>query len=142
MNRMTFASTLARCAGVVLALLPLPGVAYAGGCEQHAKDTGHYIPVEELGDWEPIDDRTLLIWIPDTPRAHLVHLSRPLPTLRDAEGLTVVEHGEDRIILPCGRDAVEIDDDPTTSTSIADIEPLSEAGAVELLHRIRSEIAM
>jgi Family of unknown function (DUF6491) len=120
---------------LLLGVLFIPPISHAAVCEQHAKSVGDYIPVRELGDWDVIDARTVLIWVPGTARAHLVRLSRPLPMLNEAEELIVVGGGRDKVILPCGRDAVEIDDDPSTLTVITEIEPLSEKGAAELLRK-------
>jgi len=135
-----YLSMIGHAAVMMLVSLGSPGVAAATACEQRAKEAGHYIPVEELGDWDLIDDQTLLIWVPDTARAHLVHLSKPLPLLRGADVVSVVGGGKDRVILPCGRDGVEVDDDPRTRTAITAIEPLSEERTAELLRRTWSAI--
>jgi len=111
-------------------------------CELHAKSVGSYIPVQELGQWDVIDERTLLIWVPGTARAHLVRLSKAVPMLRQIEELSVVGGGPEHIILPCGRDAVELEDASRTRAAITEIEPISAAQAAELLRKLSSQVGI
>ena len=141
MNAIASISSFGQVTVLVLVAFLAPAEGKTAVCEQYAKSVGDFIPVEELGEWDVIDDQTLLIWVPGSARAHLVRLSKPLPMLQETEELSVVGGGREHIILPCGRDVIEIDDDPQARAAITEIEPLSEARAAELLARTTSAIA-
>lgn len=80
---------------VALACAVVNARARADDCVQRAIHAGHYLSVEELGEWEPLSDRPLLIWIPSTAPAHLLHLSKALPGLQHAEVIDVVDGDKD-----------------------------------------------
>jgi hypothetical protein len=109
--------------------------ARADDCVQRAINAGHYLRVEDLGEWQPLGDRTLLIWIPGTARAHLLHLSKALPGLQHAEVIDVVDSDKDRIICACGRHAILLDNGTGDSARINFVENLTERSAAELLRR-------
>jgi hypothetical protein len=91
------------------------------------------VRVEELAEWEPLDERSLLLSAPETPRAHLITLATPIEDLRSAGDIEVIDGDLDGFICPNGVDAIIVEDCSCASTSIASIEYLSEKQTAELL---------
>lgn len=104
----------------------------AEACARYAETHRQSIPVRELGEWQPLGDNAILIWTPNSGRAHLVQLSTPMQGLQDATELTLVGGPNLQAIVACGHDAVLIDGDPATRTRIASIQTLSAQRAAQL----------
>lgn len=106
----------------------------ASACEIRAFRSQQLLVGASLQNWEPIDDRTVLIWTGQDTRAHLVRLDRPLHGLASAPIIDLVDGDHDRAISPCGHDGIEIDSrqgDGPVARIIA-IEYLSYRRTVEL----------
>ena len=101
-------------------------------CERRAAYSHTCIPVEQLADWEPLDESTLLLWTHGATRAHLLRLGRPLEELLLADDVDLADADSDRLICPCGRDGV-VDFISGRSARIIAIEYLSEQRTAELL---------
>lgn len=104
--------------------------AAAQGCEATAARPQDSIRAEELANWEPIDERALLIWTSHDSRAHLVELDRPLPGLLDAPTVFLVTPGHDRTVSACGDDEVLVPGGAVAR--IISIRYLSEKRTAEL----------
>ena len=118
--------------GFSIVLLVWGSVGFASpksGCEEHARQSESSIRTEDLGQWEPLDDRTLLVWAPHSTRAHLIRLGSALAGLMETEAVAVIDGDHDEVISPCGHDAIMVDDDAAEITSI---EYLSEKRTAEL----------
>jgi hypothetical protein len=116
---------------LLLALCHVPGaLARTHACEMRAARTHLSIRVRDLQSWEPVDERTLLVWASDATRAHLLHLSRPVEALISTPILTLVDGDRDGHICACGHDGVQVGNG--VRARIRSIEYLSEKRTVEL----------
>jgi hypothetical protein len=101
-------------------------------CEQEAVRLHNCIPVEQLAEWDSLDDSTLLLWAPGTSRAYLLRLGRPLGDLTLVDDIDIADGDQDRMICPCGRDGV-VEGRSGQSARILAIEYLTEQRTAELL---------
>lgn len=85
-----------------------------------------------MANWEPVDDRTLLIWDTYSIRAHLIRLRTRVPELADARILTLVDGDRDGLITACGHDAILLTDGPRRIAAIRSIRYLSAKRTAEL----------
>jgi len=94
---------------VLLALLIAPSAcASTSACKARAVQLHESIHVKTLESWEPLDERTLLIWTTHDARAHLVRLEHPIPGLASALTIFLVAGEHERVVCACGRDAVMV----------------------------------
>jgi hypothetical protein len=95
---------------LLLALLIVAPVVRASSseCEARAVHLHQSIRVETLDSWEPLDERTLLIWTSDDTRAHLVRLEHAIPGLAGAPTIFLVAGEHEHAVCACGRDAVMV----------------------------------
>ena len=94
---------------VLLALLIAPSAcASTSACKARAVQLHESIHVKTLESWEPLDERTLLIWTTHDTRAHLVRLEHPIPGLASALTIFLVAGEHERVVCACGRDAVMV----------------------------------
>ena len=94
---------------VLLALLIAPAAcASTSACKARAVHLHESIHVKTLESWEPLDERTLLIWTTHDTRAHLVRLQHPIPGLASALTIFLVAGEHERTVCACGRDAVMV----------------------------------
>lgn len=99
-----------------LAVLTLVGLfatahdatAIAPDCEARAMRAHRVLLADSMDNWEPLDDRTVLIWTKHSSRAHLVRVDRALAGLTHAAMLYLVDPDHDGLITPCGRDGIVI----------------------------------
>lgn len=129
-----------RSGGLLVALVALlassRGIAAAAtsACEIRAVRSQEALVGASLENWEPVNDRTVLIWTGRERRAHLVRLDRPLSGLTSAPIIDLVDGDRDRSISPCGHDGIRIGDGQGDGTvaRIVSIEYLSYRRTVEL----------
>lgn len=128
-----------RSGGLLVALVALlawsrVAAAATSACEIRAVRSQEALVGASLESWEPVDDRTVLIWTGRERRAHLVRLDRPLPGLTAAPIIDLVDGDRDRNISPCGHDGIRIGDGQGDGTvaRIASIEYLSYSRTTEL----------
>lgn len=130
---MRFASLLV---ALVVLLASSHGVAAAAtsDCETRAIRSQQVLVGASLENWEPVNDRTVLIWTGHETRAHLVRLDRPLYGLTAAPIIDLVDGDQDRSISPCGHDGISIGDGQgdRTVARIVSIEFLSYRRTIEL----------
>lgn len=134
-------SIFMRSAGLLVALAALlassRGIAAGSvisACENRAARSGEVLVGASLENWEPVNDRTVLIWTGHEMRAHLVRLDRPLPGLTAAPIIDLVDGDRDRSISPCGHDGIRIGvgQGDGTVARIISIQYLSYSRTVEL----------
>jgi hypothetical protein len=124
------------CAVLIpLLFQPLAQAAHRSHCQTHARLAHLSLPVAQLESWEPVDERTLLVWAPSATRAHLLHLDRRVPALTRAPTLTLVDGDRDGAITACGRDGIMVSRGRGGQALIRSIEYLSEKRTVELDRR-------
>ena len=99
-------------------------------CEVRALRAQESIPAEQLADWEPVDDHSLLVWTLHDSRAHLVELSHPVRGLVEALTVYIVTRGHDPNVCACGHDEVVVPGGETAR--IISIRYLSEKRTAEL----------
>lgn len=123
-------STLLAC----LMLLTASSLALARDhrCEARAIRAHRSIQARQMDSWEPVDDRTVLIWNVYSDRAHLVRLRTPIPELQSARILTLIDGDHDGFITACGRDGVLVLDGAVRVARISSIEYLSAKRTAEL----------
>jgi len=90
------------------------------------------IRVQSLSEWEPLDDRSLLLSPPGSPRSHLITLATPINGLRHAGEIDVIDGDLDGFICPNGVDGILVEECLCASANIASIEYLSEKRTAEL----------
>ncbi|MGH8297577.1 MAG: DUF6491 family protein [Steroidobacteraceae bacterium] len=115
-----------------LLLVSTRALAAASQCEAHAARDHDILLGWRLANWEPLDDRTVLIWTKHSSRASLVKLARPLDGLRSADIISLIDRDGDGTISACGRDAVTIGYDESRAVRIVSIRLLSEKRTVAL----------
>lgn len=91
--------------GLVLAC---PSLGATPGCAARARHAEVSIPAQRLANWEPVDDRTLLIWTVHDSRAHLLELDHPVPGLRAAPTIFLITRNHDPNVHACADDQVMI----------------------------------
>lgn len=101
-------------------------------CEARAARGHETLLAWGLANWEPLDDRTVLIWTKHSSRASLVKLARPLDGLTSADIISLVDRDGDGTISACGRDALTIGYDESDAVRIVSIRLLSERRTVAL----------
>jgi len=101
-------------------------------CEAHAARDHQTLLAWRLANWQPLDDRTMLIWTKHSSRASLVKLARPIDGLTSADIISLIDRDEDGTISACGRDAVTIGSEVTEAVRIVSIRLLSERRTVAL----------
>jgi hypothetical protein len=111
---------------VALILVSTRALGAASQCESHAARDHETLLAWRLANWEPLDDRTVLIWTKHSSRASLVKLARPLDGLSSADIISLVDRDGDGAISACGRDAVTIGYDESDAVRIVSIRLLSE----------------
>ena len=118
----------------LLALLAAAPGASAAGCAARAARAHQVLLASRMDNWEPLDDRTVLIWTRDSVRAHLVRLDRPLAGLTDAAVIYLVDADRNGRINACGRDGIVIGDggELTQAARIVAIELLSASLTAKL----------
>lgn len=129
-----------RPAGLLIVLVALlassPGIAATAtsACENRAARSREALVGASLENWEPVNDRTVLIWTGHETRAHLVRLDRSLPGLTAAPMIDLVDGDRDRSISACGHDGIRIGagQGDGTVARIISIEYLSYSRTVEL----------
>lgn len=103
-------------------------------CEARAARAHQVLLADSMENWEPLDDRSVLIWTEHSPRAHLVRLDRAVAGLAAAAVIYLVDADSDGYISPCGRDGVVIGERPGDRqvARIASIELLSARRTADL----------
>ncbi|MGH8199264.1 MAG: DUF6491 family protein [Steroidobacteraceae bacterium] len=120
---------------IILAALVLAStraLAATSQCEAHSARDHQTLLAWRLANWEPLDDRTVLIWTKHSSRASLVKLARPLDGLTSAEIISLIDRDGDGTISPCGHDAVTIGYAESDAVRIVSIRLLSERRTVAL----------
>ncbi|HEX5460958.1 MAG TPA: DUF6491 family protein [Steroidobacteraceae bacterium] len=115
-----------------LLLMSTRALAATPQCEIHAAKDHETLLAWRLANWEPLDDRTVLIWTEHSSRASLVKLGRPLDGLTSADIISLVDRDGDGKISACGRDAMTIGYDESDAVQIVSIRLLSERRTVAL----------
>jgi len=115
-----------------LILTSTRALAETSQCESHAARDHKTLLAWRLENWEPLDNRTVLIWTTHSSRASLVKLARPLDNLTSADIISLVDRDGDGTISACGRDAVTIGYDESGAVQIVSIRLLSERRTVAL----------
>lgn len=115
-----------RLALLAALLAAIPRVlAATPSCEAHAIRSHEVLRAESLANWEPLNDQTVLIWTRHSAQASLVRLAAPLDGLTSAPIIVLVAGNGDRMISPCGRDALMLGDDRSQAVRIVAIRLLS-----------------
>jgi hypothetical protein len=109
---------------------PPQALAHTHRCEARAERSHLSLRVADLESWEPLDERTVLVWAPDATRAHLLRLSQPLAALEGSPMLTFIDGDHDGAITACGHDGVMVQG--SRRARIVSITYLSEKRTVEL----------
>ena len=119
--------------GILLATTR-PAAAGSSSCEAHAIRGQQVLFRGTVDNWEPVNDRTVLIWTSHSLRAHLVKLKNPLRGLMDAPIIVLVDGDHDGRISPCGHDGIVLGDraDGRHIADIVSIRLLSERRTVQL----------
>lgn len=111
-----------------------PAAAAGSACEEHAIRDQQALFGGTVDNWEPLNDRTLLIWTSHSQRAHLVKLKNPLHGLMAAPIIVLVDGDHDGKISPCGHDGIILGDGAHGGhiADITSIKQLSERRTVQL----------
>jgi len=91
------------------------------------------IRVEDLAEWDFMDDRSILLSVPGQPRGYLITLVTPMQDLRFAKDIDVIDGDHNGFICADGVDQVNAVGCSLSPVSIASIEYLSERRTAELL---------
>lgn len=122
---------------VLLSACAITGCVHARPNERVQLDpitsTDSCIRVEDLAEWEPVNDRSILLSTPGNPRGHLITLATPIEDLQLANDLDVIDGDLDGFICAGGVDRVFAAECSCASASIASIEYLSKKRTAELI---------
>lgn len=122
---------------VLLGACAIAGCAHARPNERVQLDpimsTDACIRVKDLAEWEPLNDRSILLSGPGNPRGHLITLATPIEDLHLASDLDFIDGDLDGFICAGGVDQVFAAECSCASASIASIEYLSERRTAELM---------
>lgn len=106
-------------------------------CERQALHAQACIRVQNLGEWEPLDESRLLLWSAQASRAHLLRLSRPITALPLTDDIDISDADLDQLICACGHDSVVATG--RGPVLIVSIEYLSAKRTAELLEMRSSQ---
>ena len=120
--------------GAAALLLLVSGVSAATSdkCDANALARHEAIRAKDLENWEPVDDRTLLIWPSGSARAELVGLDRPIVGLAHAAIVVLIDSDRDEVISACGEDAIAIGEGEAQQARIVSMQLLSGKRTAEL----------
>jgi hypothetical protein len=82
------------------------------------------IPVQDLSEWELVDEISIVLISPDNSRAYLLRLTLPIEGLDEAGDIDVVDADHDGRICPAGPDGVMAADCGCATAGIASIRVL------------------
>jgi len=104
-------------------------------CEARAIRHAEVMIAAQMVNWEPVDARSVLIWMGRSRQAHLVHLAKPLPGIREAPIITLLDGDGDGTISPCGKDIVVLGEE---DGRVSDGAPRAAIVSVQLLSTKRT----
>jgi len=104
-------------------------------CEARAIRHEEVMIAAQMVNWEPVDDRSVLIWMGRSMQAHLVRLAKPLPGMREAPIITLLDGDGDGTISPCGQDIVVLGEEDGRASDSA---PRATIVSVQLLSAKRT----
>jgi hypothetical protein len=125
------ASAIASLLALVACATP-PGKAGAAGAKP-LPDTTRCMAAKDLAEWEPLDARTILLFISSSRRAYLAVLAAPLDSLEFADDIEVVDGDLDGFICPGDVHGLYVLDCDCEATSIVSMEYLTEKQTIALL---------
>jgi hypothetical protein len=99
----------------------------------HPDSLGRCIRVEDLSEWQPLDDRSILLSAPGNPRSHLLTLAAPIDDLVLAGDIEIVDGDLNGLICADGVDEIFVEECSCSSAKISSIDYLSEKRTAELL---------
>jgi hypothetical protein len=99
----------------------------------HTDTPRRCIDVEDLSEWQPLDDRSILLSAPGNPRSHLITLAAPINDLLLAGDIEIVDGDLNGMICADGVDAIFVEECACSSAKISSIDHLSEKRTAELL---------
>jgi Family of unknown function (DUF6491) len=89
--------------------------------------------VRSIHDFRPLDRTNLIIWAPGRRDAYLVELGFPLPELKFAHRLAVVDRNHDGMLCGFGMDRIVVPDSfGSTPSTVRSMRRLDDAGLAEL----------
>jgi len=100
---------------------------------QERPSASRCMPVQDLAEWQPLDERSLLLFVPGSRRSRLIVLATPIDGLPLAGDIEMIDGDLDGFICPSGVDGIYVRDCACASTSIVSIEYLTETKTAELL---------
>jgi hypothetical protein len=91
------------------------------------------VPVQDLAEWEPLGERSILLFVPGSGRSRVLVLAMPIEGLPLAGDIEMVDGDLDGFICPGGIDGIYVRDCGCASRNIVSIENLTEQQTAELL---------
>jgi hypothetical protein len=82
--------------------------------------------VQDLSEWEPLDEFSIVLFSPDSSRAYLLRLTWPIEGLGEADDVDVVDADHDDQICPAGPDGVVLAGCDCGPAQIASIRRLDQ----------------
>jgi Family of unknown function (DUF6491) len=117
---------------VMLAALAACATVHAAPSESRA-DKDACLFVRTIHDFRPLDRTNLIIWAPGRRDAYLVELGFPLPELKFAHRLAVVDRNHDGMLCGYGMDRIVVPDSfGSQPSTIRSMTRLDERGLAEL----------
>lgn len=101
-----FAAALFTVSGAALAA---PAASDAAAKETHAS-RNECVFVRSIYDFKPLDRTNLIIWAPTRRNAYLVQLGFPLPELKFAQRLAIVDRDHNGMLCGFGMDRIVVAD--------------------------------
>ena len=124
----------------VLAALVAAGIDLSAGASAHATTnstsragTNECVFTRSIYDFKALDRNNLVIWAPSRSKAYLVELSMPLPELKFASRLALVDRNHDGMLCGYGMDRIVVADSSFAQPStIMGMSRLDAAGLAQL----------
>ena len=118
---------------MVLAALAACASAHATTTSESRADKDACLFVRSIHDFRPLDRTNLIIWAPGRRDAYLVELGFPLPELKFAHRLAVVDRNHDGMLCGFGMDRIVVPDSfGNQHATIRSMTRLDDAGLAEL----------
>jgi hypothetical protein len=107
--------------------------AHATAANDKARNDNECVFARTIYDFKPLDRNKMVIWAPTRSKAYLVELSMPMPELKFANTIAVVDRNHDGMLCGYGMDRiVAVDSGLRTPATVMGMTRLDDAGLAQL----------
>jgi hypothetical protein len=129
-------NTVLFAALAVTAAIAMGASAPAAAAKEKSRSGNDCVFASTIHDFRVLDRNKMVIWAPTRSKAYLVELSMPLPELKFANRIAVVDRNHDGMLCGYGMDRIIVADSSAaglrTPATILGMKRLDDAGLAEL----------